>query len=680
MHHPTTIVNHVDPSSRVQAAGFEPLEPYPGNNRTWWRCRHVECSNEIELKFGGIVSGKNPCKYCNGQWVDPEKAAELMRQFGLEPLEPYTSSKHRWRCKCFTCGEVVTPQYASVLSQGSGCKFCGKNRASEKLRVPEHEAIELMQAAGYEPLEPYANNKTHWKSTHVICGREVAPTYDQIRGGNGGCKHCAGQYVDPDEAVLVMRAAGYEPLEPYVNSGHQWRCRCLTCGKETTPSYGEARVGSRCKYCAKKAVSPEDAVELMRLGGFEPLEPYPGSMNPWMCRHNECGEIMSPRYAHVQQGRRACQKCSNTFLSEIFSLDADEAVIIMQSAGLEPLEPYPGNNQPWRCKHLECGLEVTPMRASIQQGQGGCQKCGQKRLAELFRTPDDVAIATMSNAGFEPIVPYPGRSHTPWECKCTKCERLVSPTMSNVKNGATCIFCAGYKLDALEVVATMQRAGLEPLEAYPGKTSADWRCNHLSCGREVVTRYSLVRDGNSGCIYCNGGRIHADDAVFLMKEHGLEPLEPFPGAKNQWKCKHLACGRIVTPTYSNVSQGGGGCKSCSDSTFAYEAPGIVYLMKSESFVSIKVGITTVKARTDRIRDHRRGGWTLIEKWSTPTGFDAEIIENAILNWWRVELGAPASVSREDMPSGGFTETAALVHVDLHETKRRIEQLLSIVQG
>jgi DNA-directed RNA polymerase subunit RPC12/RpoP len=136
-------------------------------------------------------------------------------------------------------------------------------------------------------------------------------------------------------------------------------------------------------------------------------------MNPWMCRHNECGEIMSPRYAHVQQGRRACQKCSKIFLSEVFSLDADEAVIIMQSAGLEPLEPYPGNNQPWRCKHLECGLEVTPTRASIQQGQGGCQKCGQKRLAELFRTPDDVAIATMSSAGFEPIGPYPGQSHTP---------------------------------------------------------------------------------------------------------------------------------------------------------------------------------------------------------------------------------------------------------------------------
>lgn len=656
---------------RVQEAGFEPLEPYPGNNRTWWKCRHIECGNEIPLKLGGIVAGKNPCRNCNGQWVDPKKAEQVMRASGLEPLEPYVSSKHPWRCKCSTCGEVVTPRYNSVLVQGSGCKFCGKDRGSEKRRVPEREAIELMRAAGYEPIEPYVNSQTHWKSTHLVCGREVAPTYGQIRGGNGGCKHCAGLYVDPDEAVLVMRAAGYEPLEPYVNSGHQWKCRCLTCGKETTPSYGEARTGSRCKYCARKATTPEEAIQLMRRGGFEPLEPYPGTANPWMCRHNECGEIVSPRYAHVQQGRRACQKCSKAFLSEIFSLDADEAVLIMQSAGLEPLEPYPGNNKPWRCKHLECGREVTPMRASIQQGQGGCKPCHQQRLAALYRTPDDVATMSMKSGGFEPLEPYPGQTHEPWECKCMNCERIVSPTLSNVKNGASCIYCSGYKLDALEVVATMQRAGLEPMEPYPGKTSADWKCKHLSCGREVVTRYSLVRDGNSGCIYCNGGRIHADDAVFLMKERGLEPLEPFPGAKNQWKCKHLACGRTVTPTYSNISQGGGGCKSCSDSSFAYEAPGIIYLLKNESFASIKIGITTEKARTDRIRDHKRGGWTLIEKWRTPTGFDAEIIESAILHWWRNELGAPIAIKSSDMPSGGFTETAALLHVDIDQTMYKI---------
>ncbi len=654
-----------------------PLAPYPGNNRTWWRCRHVECGNEIELKLGGIVSGKNPCKYCNGQWVDPGQAAELMRQSGLEPLEPYISSKHRWRCKCFTCGEVVTPQYNSVLVRGSGCKFCGKNRGGEKRRVPEREAIELMQAAGYEPLEPYVNSQTHWKSVHMTCGREVAPTYGQIRGGNGGCKHCAGLYVDPDEAVLVMRAAGYEPLEPYVNSGHKWRCSCLDCGRTTTPTYDEARIGSRCKYCARKAVTPDDAVELMRLGGFEPLEPYPGSMNPWMCRHNECGEIIAPRYAHVQQGRRACNRCSKRYLAEIFSLDPNEAVVVMQSAGLQPLEAYPGNHKPWRCKHLECGREVTPTRASITQGQGGCKPCHQQRLAELYRTPDDVAITEMRSAGFEPQAPYPGRSHEPWECIHVECGRTVSPTLSNIKNGSTCVYCTRHRLEDNDAIGIMERAGLHPLEPFPGRKKP-WKCLHGACGREVRPLYSVVQSGGGGCVYCSGGRIHPDDATKLFRAAGFEPLEPFPGTVKSWRCTHT-CGREVQPSYSNV-YAGGGCKYCSDSSFAYEAPGIVYLMKSESFASIKVGITTEKSRTDRIRAHGHGGWTLIEKWRTPTGLDAEIIENAILNWWRVGLGAPASVRREDMPSGGFTETAALMHVDIEDTKQRIEHYLFALEA
>jgi hypothetical protein len=389
---------------------------------------------------------------------------------------------------------------------------------------------------------------------------------------------------------------------------------------------------------------------------------------------------MSPRYAHVQQGRRACQLCSKKLQAELLSLDPDEAAQFMRLSGLEPLEPYPGSGNAWRCIHIECGREVNTRYASIQQGQGGCQKCGQKRLAELFRTPDDVALVTMKEAGFEPLTAFPGRANTPWESRCVTCEHIVTPTLSNVKNGAKCIFCSGKKLDEDEVTALMKRAGLVPLEPYPGRNSSDWRCLHEECGREVTTRYSLVRDGNSGCIFCNGGRIHEDDAIIFMRENGLEPLEPFPGAKGKWKCRHLKCGNIVTPNYSTVAQGGGGCKHCSDSSFAYDSPGIIYLIRNDEFATLKVGITTTSARTDRLRDHSRAGWTLVEKWATPTGLDAENIENAILRWWRDELGAPIAMKVDDMPSGGFTETAAMIHINLYETKRRIEQLISIAQG
>jgi hypothetical protein len=666
-------LTHEEATAIALTFGFEPIGAFPGNGKASWTCKHIACGKTVELKLANIKAGKNSCKFCNGQYVDPDFAADMARAVGLEPLEPYVDSKHKWHCRCLKCGAEVRPQYNTIITKKSGCRFCGKTEGGKKRRVDESLAVETMLSAGYQPLDPYVNSQTHWRSIHLECGREVSPTYGQIKGGNGGCKHCAGLYVDPISAIEVMRNVGYEPLEPYVNSSHKWKCRCLFCNRTTTPTYDEARVGSRCKYCAKKAVTPEDAVALMRKGGFEPMEEYPGSMEPWMCRHLQCGEIRFPRYAHVQQGRRACKSCSNQIVAETLRMDPDIATAVMRTADLEPLEPYPGsNNSPWRCIHKVCGREVQPRYAAIQQGQGGCKPCHQNRLALKYQTPPEEALKVMESAGFEPQSTYPGRTHAPWECVHLECGRTSTPTLSNIKNGASCIFCAGKRIDDSDANGVMERAGLKPLEPFPGRKKA-WKCLHVACGREVTPLYSTVQSGNGGCIYCSGGRIHPDDATKLFREAGFEPIEPFPGTDKRWKSKH-SCGREVNPTYSNV-YAGGGCKFCSDSSFKYDAPGVVYLMANADFQALTIGITTQEARPDRIHDHELKGWSLIKKWETETGLDAEIIESAVLKWWRHSLGAPQALTGIQMPSGGHTETAALIHVEEKSTIEFVDFLI-----
>ena len=670
-------IRHEDAVAIALSYGFEPLDTFPGNGRTTWICRHKDCGRQVEVKLANIKAGKNSCKYCNGQFVDPVYAVERARAVGLEPLEPYLNSKHKWRCRCLKCGSEVCPQYNTIITKKSGCRICGKLEGGKKRRILESEAIKTMLAEGYKPLDPYINSQRHWRCIHIECGREVSPTYGQIKSGHGGCKHCARVYVDPVDAIEVMRKAGYEPLEPYVNSGHKWKCRCLNCGEATTPTYGEARVGSRCKYCARKAVTPDDAVALMRKGGFEPMERYPGSMEPWMCRHLECGGIRFPRYAHVQQGRRACKVCSTKFIAQTLRMDPDKAVDLMRAADLEPSEPYPESNQkPWRCIHVTCGREVRPRLAAIQQGQGGCKPCAQQRLALKYQTPNDEAVATMKAAGFEPKTPYPGRNNTPWECTHTKCGRLVSPTLSSIKRGASCVYCTRHRIDDEDAHGVMERAGLKTLEPFPGRKKP-WKCIHVACGREVQPLYSTVQSGNSGCVYCSGGRIHPDDATKLFREAGFEPLEPFPGTAKPWKCTHT-CGREVNTSYSNV-YAGGGCKFCSDSSFDYDAPGIVYLMVNSDYQALKIGITTQQSRTDRIRDHELKGWSLVKKWDTETGLEAELVESAILNWWRESCGAPQALTSSQMPSGGHTETAALLYVDEKITIEVVEALLDELQ-
>ncbi len=61
---------------------------------------------------------------------------------------------------------------------------------------PPTEAARIMRKAGYIPLEPYVNSKSHWKSTHKECGRTVSPAFANIASGTGGCKWCGVSGLD----------------------------------------------------------------------------------------------------------------------------------------------------------------------------------------------------------------------------------------------------------------------------------------------------------------------------------------------------------------------------------------------------------------------------------------------------------------------------------------------------
>jgi recombinational DNA repair protein (RecF pathway) len=72
-----------------------------------------------------------------------------------------------------------------------------------------------MLAAGVEPTVGYPGAKAPWTSRCLTCGRNVTPRYSLVKAGGGACAYCARQRVDPDEAADVMRAAGVEPLVAY---------------------------------------------------------------------------------------------------------------------------------------------------------------------------------------------------------------------------------------------------------------------------------------------------------------------------------------------------------------------------------------------------------------------------------------------------------------------------------
>ena len=123
----------------------------------------------------------------------------------------------------------------------------------------------------------------------------------------------------------------------------------------------------------------------------------------------------------------------------------------------------------------------------------------------------------------------------------------------------------GSKVDSKKAEAAMKRAGLKPLEPYL-HSKKPWKCKHLKCGRIVSPTYNAIQRGQGGCAFCAGLAVDPKDAKKLFISKGLKPIEPYPGQnKLPWKSIHLQCGREVSPSYNLIQQNYSiGCHFCSD--------------------------------------------------------------------------------------------------------------------
>jgi hypothetical protein len=248
-------------------------------------------------------------------------------------------------------------------------------------------------------------------------------------------------------------------------------------------------------------------------------------------------------------------------------LGADTAAAFMRDAGVEPIEPYCNSSAPWRCRCQRCGREVTPRLDNVRAGHAACRYCVGSAV-----DPADAA-RTVKAAGMTPLGLYPGASR-PWRCRCVRCGREVRPRYAAVVKGSGCRYCAqdnagqARRLDAQQTATVMRGVGMVPLEPYPG-ARRPWRCTCLRCGRMVAPRYADVKRGHDGCRWCAWRtsaatqRMEHETAVRVMIAKGLEPVEQYPGAGKVWRCRCLTCGARVTPRYSNVRQGWGGCRRCA---------------------------------------------------------------------------------------------------------------------
>lgn len=301
-----------DRTKVMRVAGLEPLAAYPGSH-AHWKCRCCRCARIVRPTYHDVQAGKGGCRWCcPSPPVDPKAAIKAMRAAGLQPLDPYPGSASPWRCRCRTCGKVVTPRYGNVRLRQRGCKFCAQ------VVVEAKSAEKLMRSKGLRPQVAYPGANKPWACLCQKCDAKLTPSYTAIAAGQTPCKYCAKTRVDPRKAVASMRGWGLEPKEPFPGVQEPWTCTCIRCRRTVRVRYAIARNGrTRCPFCDKTRRTPvvrvdeAAAVRIMRrVGHVEPLVSYPGSALKWRCRCLECRRIVSPTYSNVRAGHRGCGRCA----------------------------------------------------------------------------------------------------------------------------------------------------------------------------------------------------------------------------------------------------------------------------------------------------------------------------------------------------------------------------------
>jgi len=475
-----------------------------------------------------------------------------------------------------------------------------------------------------------------------------------------------------------------------------------------------------------KKLDSQVAIQMMRSVGLEPQTPYLGISKPWLCKCMICGKRVSPSLWNIKTGStKGCKFCNSKN-----RLNPQDAIKIMEEAGVKPVETFKNIKHKWECVCLTCGKKVTPIFDNVRRGSKACKYCARKSV-----DPID-ALAYMREIGFEPQEEFKGGG-TPWKCLCSKCGNEVYPRYSESKaKGHTCKYCAGLVVDPILASEFMTKNGyipqetyqgshkkwkckhtecnkityptynniksgwggcsfcsptapldpnqmhkfmiskkLLPLEPYPGSMKP-WKCRCTNCGKDVAPTLSQIRNrGGGGCSYCAGKKTDKSEVIQRMRRSGFEPILPFEKSQTPWKSKCLKCGEISFPRYKDVIHGGTECKYCTQRQFDYSTPSYLYIVYHKDFDSIKVGISNHNAKKNRVSDHKKNGWQVVKIYNFETGKQSEICETDLFIWMRRVRLLQQHLLPEQMPQGREREYGRADTIKVLEIQNKIEEVM-----
>lgn len=364
------------------------------------------------------------------------------------------------------------------------------------------------------------------------------------------------------------------------------------------------------------------------------------------------------------------------------TLTPEQRADAMSQRGVKPLVPYPGSNEKWKCRCLRCGEIVYPRYATVVgRGNGGCDFCAKRdAAAHRFAAAEQKYLKLAELCGLEPKAPYPG-AQGDWLLKCKTCGETKLRRTLGLNEMKSCGPCGQARRSAEKRRANKVRAD-ELFARHKVKPTGEFKgwgktypgiC--LVCSNTTKSSPQRIERGGNACFSCSrqvGAKKRRDsthtpkEAAQIMLDAGckVDDVSAYPGTGKTWPGRCTNCGLRTKTSLGNIKNGHGPCKPCAmseaDSAFDYFGPALLYFVEHEQLNHFKLGI--MGTETNRLREHKSKGWSVIETWDFDYGYEANYVEQYCLELIE-DAGVPNRVKKKEMPQGGHKETFKRGHFE-----------------
>ena len=363
-----------------------------------------------------------------------------------------------------------------------------------------------------------------------------------------------------------------------------------------------------------------------------------------------------------------------------------------EAYGWDPTTVIAGTSKKlqWKCKNNHVWFQTGHHRSR----DVGCPFCRNIRVWPGFNDlatthPDLVKEAY----GWDPTTVMAGtHKKLKWKCKLNHIWEVTGKSrISGNAKGSSCPYCLNLKVwPGFNDLATThpeiakEANGWDPKLVVAGsEKKLGWKCkNEHTWNSQIDSRAKY----NRGCPYCSNLKVwpgfndlattHPD----LAKEaYGWDPRKQTAGTnkKVKWKCSqgHIwqssSHSRLTAwKNSANKNSGTSGCPTCSFSGFDPNKSGYLYFLIQPKWELYQVGITNFPK--DRLRNHKKNGFTLIELRGPMDGHTAKELERTILTFLKsqkADLSPEHVVGRFD----GHTESWTIDSYKVNNLKELIDK-------